>query len=585
MSVGNVQIILDTVINELKNNPHRKFVYVEIAFFWRWWNLQDEQTKQEVRELVNQGRLEFVIGAWTMNDEAVTYYQDIIDQQTLGLQFILKEFGECARPKSAWQLDPFGHSREQASLFAQFGFDSLYLGRIDYQDDAYRSSSRTREFVWLGSDSLNASASSIFTSVLPNTYFPPPGVNFDIYSGDDPIIDSIDSDEYNVPSRVATFLKFVEEKLSAYSSNGGHMLITMGLDFQYSDALTWFKNLDKLIYHTNKLKSNGSKYNLFYSTPSCYAYALHRANLSWPTLNYDFFPYAHRPHAFWTGYFTSRTNLKSYVRRANNFYQAVRQMSAWAALNDQSTESALFKLARALAESQHHDAITGTEKQHVAYNYAKHLSIGVEMSVPIISKAYAKINSKAAAIVSEQQIYCPLLNISECVPIENENDFLVYLYNPIARYREHHTRIPLVSNDYVLSSYDAQLEDEPLDYDYFAISNEIMRIPERKSKAMYEIVFNAKLPPLGLKVFRLSRAAHSRMAKHNVYVERGRSTGFSVNNGFIRLDFDSNGALTSISHTDGSMSAKLSASLCYYNSFQGNNSVAEFHASGAYIFR
>ena len=37
-----------------------------------------------------------------MNDEATTYYQDIIDQQTLGLQFVLKEFGSCARPRSAW---------------------------------------------------------------------------------------------------------------------------------------------------------------------------------------------------------------------------------------------------------------------------------------------------------------------------------------------------------------------------------------------------------------------------------------------------------------------------------------------------
>ena len=37
-----------------------------------------------------------------MNDEATTYYNDIIDQQTLGFKFILEEFGECARPTSAW---------------------------------------------------------------------------------------------------------------------------------------------------------------------------------------------------------------------------------------------------------------------------------------------------------------------------------------------------------------------------------------------------------------------------------------------------------------------------------------------------
>jgi lysosomal alpha-mannosidase len=39
-----------------------------------------------------------------MNDEATTYYNDMIDQQTLGFKFILEEFGECARPRSAWYL-------------------------------------------------------------------------------------------------------------------------------------------------------------------------------------------------------------------------------------------------------------------------------------------------------------------------------------------------------------------------------------------------------------------------------------------------------------------------------------------------
>ena len=56
-----------------------------------------------------------------MNDEASTHYSAIIDQMTIGLEFINETFGECGRPKVAWQIDPFGHSREQASLFAHVG--------------------------------------------------------------------------------------------------------------------------------------------------------------------------------------------------------------------------------------------------------------------------------------------------------------------------------------------------------------------------------------------------------------------------------------------------------------------------------
>ncbi len=35
-----------------------------------------------------------------------------------GLQFVEKTFGKEARPRVAWHIDPFGHSSEQAALFA-----------------------------------------------------------------------------------------------------------------------------------------------------------------------------------------------------------------------------------------------------------------------------------------------------------------------------------------------------------------------------------------------------------------------------------------------------------------------------------
>lgn len=52
------------MVEELWKDPERRFVYVEMAYFWRWWNEQDDNIKDIVRVLVNEGRLEFVIGAW-----------------------------------------------------------------------------------------------------------------------------------------------------------------------------------------------------------------------------------------------------------------------------------------------------------------------------------------------------------------------------------------------------------------------------------------------------------------------------------------------------------------------------------------
>lgn len=43
-----VQYILDTVIDELQKNPNRTFIYVEMAFFVRWWNEQTDEMKEIV---------------------------------------------------------------------------------------------------------------------------------------------------------------------------------------------------------------------------------------------------------------------------------------------------------------------------------------------------------------------------------------------------------------------------------------------------------------------------------------------------------------------------------------------------------
>jgi lysosomal alpha-mannosidase len=234
---ASVQYILDSVVDELIRDSSKRFVYVEIAFFWRWWNEQNDNVKQSVRLLVSEGRLEFIIGGWCMNDEASTYYQDIIDQQTIGLQFILSEFGECARPKVAWQTDPFGHSREQASLFSQFGFDGLFLGRIDYQDNAYRDLKLSREMVWRASANLAHNKGTIFTGVLPNISSPPKQFCFDthrFYCDDDPIMDNPKLEDYNVDYKVDLFINETLQQLSRYRTT--NLIMTMGTDFEYANA-------------------------------------------------------------------------------------------------------------------------------------------------------------------------------------------------------------------------------------------------------------------------------------------------------------------------------------------------------------
>ena len=43
------------MIEELVRNKDRRFIYVETAFFWKWWKEQDQETRDIVHELVKTG--------------------------------------------------------------------------------------------------------------------------------------------------------------------------------------------------------------------------------------------------------------------------------------------------------------------------------------------------------------------------------------------------------------------------------------------------------------------------------------------------------------------------------------------------
>ena len=86
----------------------------------------------------------------------------------------------------------------------------------------------------------------------------------------------------------------------------------MGEDFTYGNAHLNFVSMDNLIDYWNS--KNIANITLKYSTPGEYIDALKSSNITWPTKYDDMFPYADKPQDYWTGYFTSRANQKSYVR-------------------------------------------------------------------------------------------------------------------------------------------------------------------------------------------------------------------------------------------------------------------------------
>ena len=380
IQISAVQFILDSVIDSLLADENRKFIYVEIAFFSRWWRRQSESRRAQVLQLIDAGRLEFINGGWVSNDEATPTFVDIMDQHTMGTTFIAREIGPQHNPTIGWQVDPFGHSLFQAKAYAKMGMNGWFFGRSDSQDFAIRQATRRLES--LHSDILAGSMDG---------YGPPSGFDWNIISADEPLNDDEYLGEPNIERRVNAFVEECLKRADYYNQpdeGSKHIMLTMGSDFQYEYAHTWFSNLDKLIHYANL----DGRVNVFYSTPSIYTEQ--RSKQSHKLENrsdYDWFPYCDSDetkadghgklikvggHAYWTGYFTSRPLLKRLVREASTALELCRIMEIASFKPDEKIEdidNPSWMLWEALSVVQHHDGVSGTARQNVTDDYERRL--------------------------------------------------------------------------------------------------------------------------------------------------------------------------------------------------------------------
>ena len=168
----------------------------------------------------------------------------------------------------------------------------------------------------------------------------------------------------------------------------------------------------RLIHHVN---AGQSAVNLLYSTPSIYAEAKLGQNMSWPLKTDDGMPYFDGPHAVWSGYFTSRSALTAYVRSTSAVYQAAKQLQFFASPpTDMGPTNPLYRLERAMGVTQHHDSVSGTSKQHVAYDYARRLAWGREDAAAANALALAALTKGFAGAFAT----CDLANATICPALE-----------------------------------------------------------------------------------------------------------------------------------------------------------------------
>ncbi|KAL1529061.1 hypothetical protein AB1Y20_000024 [Prymnesium parvum] len=591
-----VYFIIDTVIQNLAADENRKFIYVETGFFARWWEQASDTKRALAKKVVKSKQLEFINGGWCMHDEASPLWTAMVDQTTRGHQFILKNFGVEASPRGTWQIDPFGHSNTEAWLLGeQAGFESIFWGRMDWQDRTMRyNKNEGFEWIWQGSESLGESA-QIFAGDLFGTGGGGYSTWIDFDGSGDQVIDDPARHDWNVDQWVD---KFVQDALDQRShSLSDHQMWACGTDFQYQNADHWYRNLDKLIHYVNL---NGTV-NAFYSTPSIYTDWKKKWNGSYQVRTDDIFPLGDNPHNYWSGYFTSRPALKRQVRFATNLLMSARQLEV--VTNTTAAEVNMPTVKRSpvvgtswtdslegtVGVATHHDGMSGTERQDVTDDYEQRIS---ESSFEVeagLSLAFSKLLGVPADTIAHCNcnVGADCLNMTVCAASTGKTSFTVAAWNPMAHALSEIARVPVTGSQWVVTdaqgnvvpsqvvAIDERTKSLPLLYlnSYNMDAAQIAAArKELANEADHVLIFNMPLPPVGLNVFLAKASAAPNAPRAQVarrLVEQGDDP-IDVSSSTYQLTFDSaTGMLSRITNKKTGAATDLSISWGWYNSSVG----------------
>ncbi|KAM7022024.1 epididymis-specific alpha-mannosidase [Passerculus sandwichensis] len=439
--------VYTTVIEELMKGKQRKFIAVEQEFFRLWWDMVATDTqKQQVHQLLQEGRLEFVIGGQVMHDEAVTLIDDQIIQLTEGHGFLYETFG--FRPQFSWHVDPFGASATTPTLFALAGFNAHLISRIDYDLKADMQKNKKLQFVWQGSPSLSA-RQEIFTHVMDQySYCTPSQLPFSNRSGffwngfatfPDPPKDgvypnmSLPVTDANLHLYAQTMVANIKQRAAWFRT--GDVLWPWGCDKQFFNASVQYSNMDLLVDYINKHSAEFGV-TVQYATVSDYFQAVYSRNLTWEIRDsQDFLPYSTEPFQAWTGFYTSRSTLKGIARRASSllyagesFFTQYVQKHPEGSICKCKALKQLQSLRWAVSEVQHHDGITGTESPKVKDMYMNNLMYGMLNVKKLMASIIFDINNAK----KNGEVYSSVYTKDSGEPGAADVDLYVVVYNPLA---------------------------------------------------------------------------------------------------------------------------------------------------------
>jgi len=161
--------LVEAHMERARLDPDYKFVLAEVDYLKPFWDLYPDR-RDELRRLLAEERLEIVGGTYNEPNTNLTGAETAVRSAVYGVGFQRDVMG--ADPRTAWQLDVFGHDPQFPAIMADCGVTSSSWARGPFhQWGPKREVGDNRwmqfpsEFEWIA-----PSGTGLLTSYMPNHY-------------------------------------------------------------------------------------------------------------------------------------------------------------------------------------------------------------------------------------------------------------------------------------------------------------------------------------------------------------------------------------------------------------------------------
>ena len=550
-----------TVLNvtaALQQNPARTHA-PEIAVIWAMFVGEfGAAGRDALRALVAGRQLEFVGGGWVQPDEAITRFEDLIDERTLGHLFLSSVLGH-APVRVGYSADPFGHSSSAAYLAALNAYDAHVLGRpmspLDPIDDQFAAL-----FHPLASAPDAGAFAPASTVLLASNqgYWEP-------YRS---------MDKSDVGKAAATLLSWARAN-AARGAPAQNVRLILGDDAPLQTA--WFPlyaHLDAVIAALNA-NSSATNATFRYSTPSQWAAALAAEQAAFPARpSWDMVPLVGNEFPYWVGYYVSRPEFKQIYHDGSAFFRGASALHALAR-DDRSWfggVGALLTLWRALGVVQHHDIITGDCYDAVAEDNGLRVRTGVTNAGAVASAAAALLTGADGADLGAA---CTNLTLAPCAALvaalEQRSPAALSLFNPLGWARKH--AFSVLSPTAAVTVADAAGAAVASQSALFVSPD----LPPGTS--WWTVAWEAQLPALGTATYVLTATAADPVRPATAGPAPAADP-IVLSNAFLTATFSPNGTLQSLQLAGGPVVSVL-AKVLYYESKGGSENAWDFSSDGS----